>query len=66
MRPNRELYGYGYDAYIYTKNLSELQSELVKRDAVIVKPLQITDYQNQEFVVEDIDSRWLAFGVKIE
>lgn len=64
VRPNRELYGYGYEANIYTKDLDELQYELMERGAVIVKPLQITEYGNQEFVVEDIDSRWLAFGVK--
>lgn len=26
--------------------------------------LGVTDYQNKEFVIEDIDGRWLAFGLK--
>jgi len=34
--PNRELYGYGYDA----------------------------DYNNKDSVIEDVDGRWIAFGIK--
>jgi len=31
----------------------------------IVRSLNDTDYNNKEFVVEDIDGRWIAFGMKV-
>ena len=62
--PNRELYGYGEDAYFVTDHQEELQSEFIGRGAKIVRPLQLTDYNNLEFVLEDIDGRWLVFGMK--
>jgi len=62
--PNRVLYGYGYDAYFITRNQAELQQELIKAGARIVRPLADTDYNNREFVLEDIDGRWIAFGIK--
>lgn len=62
--PNRILYGYGYDAYFYTWEQQALQNEFTRRDVPIVKPLSVTDYQNYEFVIEDIDGRWIAFGLK--
>lgn len=69
VHPNRELYGYGYDydydAYLYTEDFDELQSELLAKGANLVRPLQTTDYRNRELVVEDINGRWLAFGVKV-
>lgn len=64
--PNRELYGYGYDAYFITDNQQELQNEFIEKGAKIVRQLQKTDYHNQEFVVEDIDGRWIGFGIKEE
>ncbi|WP_062050461.1 VOC family protein [Bacillus sp. JCM 19034] len=63
--PNRDLYGYGYDAYFITKDQEELQEELVSSDVKIVRFLHDTDYNNKEFVVEDIDARWIAFGIKV-
>jgi catechol 2,3-dioxygenase-like lactoylglutathione lyase family enzyme len=65
--PNRELYGYGYDAYFITKNQEELQEELmlINSNVKIVRSLDNTDYNNKEFVVEDIDRRWIAFGIKV-
>ena len=62
--PNRELYGYGYDAYFITQNQEELQQELINADVKIVRALNHTDYNNKEFVIEDIDGRWIAFGIK--
>ena len=64
--PNRELYGYGYDAYFITKDQEELQEELVNSNVKIVRSLNNTDYNNKEFVVEDINGRWIAFGIKID
>lgn len=63
--PNRELYGYGYDAYFITKNHEELQEELMNSGVKIIRSLESTDYNNKEFVIEDIDRRWIAFGIKV-
>ncbi|WP_368505148.1 VOC family protein [Alkalihalophilus sp. As8PL] len=63
--PNRDLYGYGYDAYFITKNQEDLQGELISSNVKIVRSLTNTDYNNKEFVVEDIDRRWIAFGIKV-
>lgn len=62
--PNHKLYGYGYDAYFITCDQETLQAEFKKNGAKIVKSLTSTDYQNDEFVLEDCDGRWLGFGVK--
>ena len=62
--PNRELYGYGYDAYFITDDQEGLQNEYIDKGVKIVRPLQKTDYHNQEFVIEDIDGRWIGFGIK--
>jgi Glyoxalase/Bleomycin resistance protein/Dioxygenase superfamily. len=61
---NRELYGYGEDSYFITDNQEELQNEFISKGAKIVRPLHITDYNNLEFLLEDIDGRWLVFGMK--
>jgi uncharacterized glyoxalase superfamily protein PhnB len=62
--PNRELYGYGYDAYFITDRQDLLQQELRDAGAKIMRPLSTTDYSNREFVIEDIDGRWIGFGIK--
>ena len=62
--PNHELYGYGYDAYLYTDAQEELLREFMGRGVKIVRALNVTDYHNKEFIVEDVDGRWLAFGLK--
>ena len=64
--PNRKLYGYGYDAYLYTKDLAQLEKEFMIRGIKIIKRLNMTDYQNNEIVIEDCDGRWIAFGIKIK
>lgn len=64
VRPNRKLYGYGYDAYLYTGDTKLLEDEFNSQKVKIIKPCSLTDYQNQEFVIEDCDGRWLAFGLK--
>mgnify|MGYP003499907875 FL=1 len=64
--PNRTLYGYGYDAYLYTENQELLEKQFIEKGVKVVRPLNVTDYQNKEFVIEDIDGRWLAFGLKIK
>jgi len=54
---NRELYGYGEDAYFITDKQKALQNEFISKGAKIVRPLHLTDYNNLEFVLEDIDGR---------
>lgn len=61
---NRELYGYGDDAYFIVADQEALQNEFMSKGANIVRPLHLTDYNNMEFVLEDIDGRWIAFGMK--
>lgn len=43
-----QVYGYGYDAYIYTNNQLELQEKLKKAGVKIEIPLKQTDYNNKE------------------
>lgn len=62
--PNRELYGYGYDAYFVTDEQEKFQKEFQNNGCKIVRFLQETDYRNKEFVLEDIDGRWIGFGIK--
>lgn len=64
--PNRKIYGYGYDAYLYTENQQLLEKEFAAKGIKIIKPLNMTDYRNKEFVIEDSDGRWLAFGLKVK
>lgn len=63
-QPNRVLYGYGYDAYFYTKKQEELARNFETAGVNFVRPLNTTDYDNNEFVIEDCDGRHLAFGCK--
>lgn len=62
--PNRELYGYGEDAYVITECQQELQDEFGQKGVKIVRTLHKTDYNNLEFTIEDIDGRWICFGIK--
>ena len=62
--PIRELYGYGGDAYVIVENQQELQNEYEQKGVKIVQYLHKTDYHNQEFVIEDIDGRWIYYGIK--
>ncbi len=55
--PNRELYGYGYDAYLYTDNQELLEKEYSEKCVKIIRSLDVTDYSNREFVIEDSDGR---------
>lgn len=63
--PNHELYGYGYDVYIIVDNQEELQEEFDRKNLKVVKKISVTDYNNKELVLEDIDGRWLGFGIKL-
>lgn len=61
---NHEMYGYGYDAYIYTDDQEKLRTACEENGVKIVHRLGVTDYHNRELVIEDIDGRWIAFGLK--
>lgn len=65
IKPNRILYGYGYDAYFYTREQEMLFEEFSKNGAKFAKLLFTINHQNREFVVEDIDGRWLALGATV-
>ncbi|MEY9096201.1 hypothetical protein [Paenibacillus sp. RC84] len=45
---------------------SEIEAELVRLGAKIVRPLSATDDTNREPVFEDIDGRWIAAGQKLK
>ena len=62
--PNRELYGYGGDAYVIVRDQQALQDEYEAKGVCIVQRLHRTDYHNREFVIEDIDGRHIFFGIK--
>lgn len=62
--PNREAHGYGYDGYFITDRQVEIEKELISLGVKIVRPLSTTDYNNREFVFEDVDRRWIAVGKK--
>ncbi len=65
---NRKLHGYGYDAYFIADRESqiELENEFRELGLNLVRSLSMTDYNNSEFVFEDIDGRWIAVGKKQE
>ena len=44
--------------------LPALQAELVAAGATLARPLAETDYHNAELVIEDVDGRWIGFGMK--
>lgn len=66
IQPNRILHGTGYDGYFATSDVESLYKEVVSTKVKIVKNLGKTDYGNLEFVIEDIDKRWIAVGLKFE
>jgi cytidine deaminase len=62
--PNRELYGYGEDAYFITDRQEELQAKFEAAGVTINERIHKTDYGNLEFSIIDNDSRILIFGKK--
>jgi hypothetical protein len=43
------LYGYGEDSYFIKDNQEALQNEFISKGAKIIRPLNMTDYNNMEF-----------------
>lgn len=62
--PNRELYGYGEDAYFITDAQQELQDEFEAAGVEIIERVHITDCHNLEFSICDSDGRKIIFGMK--
>lgn len=62
--PNRIMHGYGYDGYFTSTNIEKLYQDCVTSAVKIAKTLALTDYNNHEFVLEDIDGRWIGIGIK--
>ncbi|MGE8205540.1 VOC family protein [Heyndrickxia sp. NPDC080065] len=62
--PNRIQHGYGYDAYFISESQEEIEKEFTSLGVKIIRSLTSTDYNNKEFVFEDIDGRWIAVGNK--
>ena len=43
-----------------------LEKEFLEKEVTFVQHLNVTNYPNKQFAMEDIDGRWLAFGLKIK
>ncbi|MGF7050654.1 hypothetical protein J2T13_005204 [Paenibacillus sp. DS2015] len=41
-----------------------MEKDFKKLGVKIIRPLATTDYNNKEFVFEDVDRRWIAVGKK--
>ena len=55
---------YPSSAYLYAQSPATLYDEFQKQSARFARSLGRTDYGNLEFVIEDCDGRWVAFGIK--
>ena len=53
------------DLELWGKSMG-LINPILEKGVNIIKRLHKTDYHNQEFVIEDIDGRWIYFGIKEE
>lgn len=66
VRSNTEQYGTGYDAYIDTKTVDEvdlLHNEFQLKGVKILIPPHLTDYGSREFTFEDCDGRIIGIGL---
>jgi catechol 2,3-dioxygenase-like lactoylglutathione lyase family enzyme len=62
--PNRDVHGYGYDAYFISTDQDGFYHDLTSKNIKIIKELNLTDYRNREFIFEDNEGRWIAVGCK--
>ncbi len=62
--PNRDIHGYGYDAYFISTDQIDLYHEIKRKNIKIIRELNLTDYSNKEFIFEDNEGRWIAIGCK--
>lgn len=62
---NTKRYGSGYDAYIdpdTVNGVDIIYKEFKSKDVKIVSEPKMTDYGSYEFVLEDIDGRFIGIG----
>lgn len=65
IKSNTKLYGKGYDTYINTETVREvdlLHEEYQKKNVKILKKPHLTDYGSREFSFEDCDGRTIGIG----
>jgi len=63
---NTKRYGAGYDAYINTETVSGVDiiyEEFISKGVKVVSKPHKTDYGIYEFVIEDIDGRFIGIGL---
>ena len=63
---NTKRYGVGYDAYIDTDTVGGVDivyEEFISKGVKIVSKPGKTDYGSYEFVIEDIDGRFIGIGL---
>ena len=58
------MHGHSYDDYFTALDVQSFYQEVCKNNIKIAKPLNLIDYGNQEFVLEDVDGRWIVIGLK--
>jgi catechol 2,3-dioxygenase-like lactoylglutathione lyase family enzyme len=64
-QPNRIRHGSGFDVYLDTdavEGIDDFYAELVQKGAVIVRKPALVAYGSYEFVVEDVDGRYVGIG----
>lgn len=65
VRPNREAFGAGEDAYFVPETVeavSDFYDEIKSQGIEIVNPLAMTEYGSSEFTFRDCDGRIIAVG----
>jgi catechol 2,3-dioxygenase-like lactoylglutathione lyase family enzyme len=63
--PNHVRYGAGYDVYLdpdTVDGVDEIYAEVVAAGAHIVREPAMVGYGSYEFVLEDVDGRWVGVG----
>jgi hypothetical protein len=66
VKPNRENYGAGYDAYLVPQSLADVDDfylEIKSRGAKIIHPPIQTAYGSHEFVFAELDGRLIGVGL---
>ncbi|WP_343486642.1 VOC family protein [Allomuricauda sp. d1] len=55
-----------WDAYIWVDNVEELYGQLTKNGVEITKKLTITEYNNKDFEIMDINGYRICFGESLD
>ncbi len=66
VKPNRENFGAGYDAYLVPESLAAVDAfylEIKARGARIIQPPALTSYGSREFVFADLDGHLIGVGL---